>query len=421
MMLITIVAVLPTIWIVDASNGPGTNFTNLPPAVTAAASGDTIIVKAGAYSTFNATGKALTIIGAGASMTSLVSSLGARIDSVPAGMTFYVEGLKFGASLGGTSNSVPAGLRVSGATTKVVLTDVVMEGKTVTLSGLMQTGGVPGLLVVGGAEVHLSRSTATGGNGGSYAAAEGARVEGGCKLAADASTFIGGAGTNGGYEFGGSGMVVLGSSSLSRCSAFGGASIWQTGDGITVTGFVRVAGTVADVIKAGTPGVSTAPFPGIAINAYQGATGVVVHGSVTLLPALPNGALTSGAVTLGAPVLPYLALTGTTTSGGALVASQPVTLFLDGVLPSAPFVLAIATAASFSSYAPLILGEVLIPDPPGVLIQGNLDPVGAFQETATPAAAAPAIVGFPIYLQAGVFDVGASQFRVSNGLVRLIQ
>ena len=44
-----VMLVLPTIWIVDAANGPGTNFLDLPPAVAAAASGDTIIVRAGSY------------------------------------------------------------------------------------------------------------------------------------------------------------------------------------------------------------------------------------------------------------------------------------------------------------------------------------------------------------------------------------
>ena len=61
---------LPTIWIVDAANGPGTSFTDLPPAIAAAQSGDTIIVRAGpAYTLFSVSGKALTIRGAGPTMT----------------------------------------------------------------------------------------------------------------------------------------------------------------------------------------------------------------------------------------------------------------------------------------------------------------------------------------------------------------
>ena len=60
-----------TIWIVDAANGPGTNFTDLPAAVAAAISGDTILVRPGTYTHFNVSGKALTIRGAGAALTTV--------------------------------------------------------------------------------------------------------------------------------------------------------------------------------------------------------------------------------------------------------------------------------------------------------------------------------------------------------------
>jgi hypothetical protein len=89
--LAVIVAVLPTTWIVDAANGPGTNFIDLPAAVAAAVSGDTIIVRPGSYTAFNVTGKALTIQGAGALVTSVTlpppvgsSYSETRIDAVSA-------------------------------------------------------------------------------------------------------------------------------------------------------------------------------------------------------------------------------------------------------------------------------------------------------------------------------------------------
>ena len=66
---LVLVACLPTIWIVDSANGPGSSFTDLPAAVVAAASGDTLVVRAGAYTPFVVSGKALTILGAGASVT----------------------------------------------------------------------------------------------------------------------------------------------------------------------------------------------------------------------------------------------------------------------------------------------------------------------------------------------------------------
>ena len=101
MMPLLIATLVQTIWIVDAANGPGTNFTNLPAAVAAAQSGDTIVVMPGNYKPFDVTGKALTILGSGASITILNLPTGnpfyqeARIADVPAGAAFYMSGLKF--------------------------------------------------------------------------------------------------------------------------------------------------------------------------------------------------------------------------------------------------------------------------------------------------------------------------------------
>src|SRR5262245_12314469 len=87
-------------WIVDRANGPGTNYTDLPPAVAAAAHGDTIFVRRsptnGPYSPFQVTGKALTIRGEGAAVT-IVSNLNgfgaSSIAAVPAGSVFCLEGI----------------------------------------------------------------------------------------------------------------------------------------------------------------------------------------------------------------------------------------------------------------------------------------------------------------------------------------
>ena len=51
-----------TTWIVDANQGPGTDFTDIQPAVDAAAAGDIISIRAGSYSEFSVS-KALVIQG----------------------------------------------------------------------------------------------------------------------------------------------------------------------------------------------------------------------------------------------------------------------------------------------------------------------------------------------------------------------
>ena len=68
-------------WIVDANNGPGTDFTDLPPALAAASSGDTLIVRPGNYQG-GTTAKALRILGTAAFVQSALT-----IQSLPQGST----------------------------------------------------------------------------------------------------------------------------------------------------------------------------------------------------------------------------------------------------------------------------------------------------------------------------------------------
>lgn len=51
-------------WIVDASGGPGVDFTDIQPAVNAATDGDVILVRAGAYTAVQIAGKGLSVLGA---------------------------------------------------------------------------------------------------------------------------------------------------------------------------------------------------------------------------------------------------------------------------------------------------------------------------------------------------------------------
>lgn len=76
------------VWIVDAANGAGTDFTTLGAAVTAAADGDQIQVRRGTYFAVS-TSKALTILGAtGASFANSAFD----ISGLPAGRDFVLKG-----------------------------------------------------------------------------------------------------------------------------------------------------------------------------------------------------------------------------------------------------------------------------------------------------------------------------------------
>jgi hypothetical protein len=414
MIISTVLALLPTIWIVDASNGPGTNFTNLPPAVAAAASGDTIVVRAGSYSAFTVTGKALTIRGAGAS-TTLVQMLGSpngdtRINNAPAGTTFYLSGLKF-APPSTTLGPVVAGLSITGA--RVTLADVIVQGTSVgTFSGI---DGTPGLRVLTSAEVHLTRCTVSGGNGVGWYGGPALYAAGGCYLAINASTLTAGSQNYNGT--GASGIFLSGGfATLSRSSVFGASNPFGPGGhGISVAsgGFVRVAGLATNVVQAGSgPGALA-----YAIVADP-TSSAVVHGGVTLTS---SGGV-SGAVVVGAVELPYVSITGTTMPGGELTGSQPVTISFAGVIPSTWFLLGVDLAPSFiTPPSSIAVGELLISYPPAIVVQDNLNAAGLLQFSMIPAIDAPSLLGIPIYFQFGVFDQNSGQYRLSNGDVRIFQ
>src|SRR5436190_8659882 len=129
---LVVAALLPTIWVVDATNGPGTNFTDLPAAVAAAQTGDVIFVRPGTYKAFECSGKALSIRGSGAATTIIAISPHilhpvTAVDSVPAGSTFYIDGISFAPDfslLNGTAIYETPGLRLAGAGSAFALTDV---------------------------------------------------------------------------------------------------------------------------------------------------------------------------------------------------------------------------------------------------------------------------------------------------------
>ena len=106
--------VLATIWIVDANNGPGTNFTTISAAVLAAQPGDRILVRAATYGENVVVNKAITIVGWNATTYPMtVPALpfgqalwgGLMVTNIPPGQTCVVSGLIIArpSSAGGTS------------------------------------------------------------------------------------------------------------------------------------------------------------------------------------------------------------------------------------------------------------------------------------------------------------------------------
>lgn len=82
-------------WVVDAANGAGTNFRDLPAAEAAASAGDRILIRAGNYTGIR-TSKPLTLVGGANVVISQGGSTyaGLNISGIPAGAVFSAQGLR---------------------------------------------------------------------------------------------------------------------------------------------------------------------------------------------------------------------------------------------------------------------------------------------------------------------------------------
>ncbi len=80
-------------WIVDASGGAGAQFTALPPAIAAAAPGDTLLVRAGSYTPFIVS-KGIRIVGEPGVVVVPTAVSSVAIVGVPAGEQFSMRGLE---------------------------------------------------------------------------------------------------------------------------------------------------------------------------------------------------------------------------------------------------------------------------------------------------------------------------------------
>ncbi len=132
------------VWIVDAANGAGTNFTNLPPAIAAAADGDQIWVRPGSYSAVS-TGKALTILGDSGAW----SAPAIEVSGLPAGRDFVLHGFN--------SSSVQPQVRVRNCAGRVLLDRLRLSPP----SGQL-TYNTPAIEIVNSALVTVQQGTVTG-------------------------------------------------------------------------------------------------------------------------------------------------------------------------------------------------------------------------------------------------------------------
>ena len=180
------------VWVVDASSGPGTDFTSIQVAILSSSvvDGDVLLVRAGSYTSLNLTnGKALTIqadVGGGVFVHS-TPDFGGQVAGLPAGKSVRLRGLAMNqirlANNGGTvwMEDCLVLAEYTGSQDAIVVTsssDVVLLNTSATGTAGLRTCVDPfeylfnfpgaGLLVSGGSNVAAYGCRFQGGDGGSH-------------------------------------------------------------------------------------------------------------------------------------------------------------------------------------------------------------------------------------------------------------
>lgn len=92
--------------LVDQANGPGTDFTQIQPAITAAVDGDVILVRPGYYQRFSVFGKSLSIVVDGSQATVYGEGFGASVSAAAGGFSL-VRGFDCDGQPAGLSTKYP--------------------------------------------------------------------------------------------------------------------------------------------------------------------------------------------------------------------------------------------------------------------------------------------------------------------------
>lgn len=413
-LLLTAAAQAQTTYLVDDTPGPGVQFTDLPAAVAAAASGDTLLVRDGTYSGFQVSGKALTLRHEGSGSVTVGAI---TIELVPPGEDFALSHVSINVQSAGAA----AALHVDSPGATVTLLDCICSGTPFAR---------PALVLAGGSIMQAHRSSFRAGDISSAPwswGSVGASIGAGAVLSATACDFQGGSAS---YHYaaamsqGGPGIASQGIVDLREVQVTGGSAAVAGGNGspgyggagvYVFSGALRIAGASSVVGGVGTGGLGGSTIsPAVAVHSGD----ATVHPNVSVLP---NGAAsTAGAVQFDPRALPRLAIDGTANPNAELDATQPVTIHVDHGAPGAPLFFAASLAPSHQLLGPVAVGDLFvdIANNGGAITTGVLDPNGSFQASLLPAVTLAPLLSLPIYTQAASLDAGSMQVLTTNPVVR---
>ncbi len=393
-----------TTWIVDAAGGPGVHFTDIPPAVAAAADGDTILVRpitgSSGYSGFS-TGKALTMLGDGG--RAWVEGT-IQVTGLAAGKTFVGGSLSYGPQIFGSPDV--GAMTLAGNQGRIHLEDISGAGictisscSLVTMAGsvlgtpffVLGSGFSPSTpLVVTNSTVSLNSVRVLGADS---LSAPGPPICSPCTLAMSL----------GGSEVYLSRCEVRGGNGCSRLLAMNPqpcAAIAMTGGRLVITGDDQTR------VVAGTPGgFGAAPTPAIGTvgGTVELDTAVTVTGSA-------GGPAVSG--TAAVVQRRIVSLTGSGDAPGGMLTAELVSA------PGDIYFLVAAVPADPVSLSPL--GTVFID--PSVLLRLGFGPQPAAGRSSFSVRipALPALRGGVIALQAANFYQSNMTLELSNPVVAVI-
>ncbi|MBM4060674.1 MAG: hypothetical protein FJ265_06215 [Planctomycetes bacterium] len=121
-------------YVVDAANGPGAHFVDLPPAVAAVPDGATLDVRPGTYSSFTVVGKGLKILGRAGAVVSMPFPATVQVTGTAPGQTVVLSGLTMNE---GDTIPTPT-LSLASCQGLVVLSDILLAGSVTYSSQSLQ-------------------------------------------------------------------------------------------------------------------------------------------------------------------------------------------------------------------------------------------------------------------------------------------
>ena len=392
--------------VVDDSGGAGVDHTDLVSAIAAAADGDTLLIKAGTYSTFNPTeflinGKAIALVAELNEVVNIASPV--RVINLAAHQGVLLSGLNIAIVDAGTaltlsnnagSVQVEDSVLSSGATVFPFLpagnglkadscASVIVARCAITGSSI--AGGSPGFhgSDLGSSNVCMYDCTTTGGAGGDGASifqgGHGARLHAGSFLFASGTTFVGGQGGDGADE------------ALFVPCTDGSPG----GNGLLLDAGAPQASTLECTFTGGPGGAPGAGNPGCS----PGATGsglLVTSGSHTALTGTAHSFKTSSPVR----------------EGGVQ------TKVYEGV--PGEFVFADLSPFQGFLYFPEFRGVLTLGSPLFIFFEGNIPASGKLEKTFVINEMGPGVEGVHVYMQAGFFDLNAGIFQGAASSLTLL-